>query len=336
MPEPNSDRDTDLALDALPSTDESAEAIADVDVTVDAPEGQPAEEATDDELMVETPDTEGLSEQPEEEAAEETTTEEAQYENDTEFLKAHGVEGHDTVEGYLDSNKNEFSEFMEVAKQALGYEGKPANLKEFTADLMDFMMKGKDAPPASEEGKQESEEASSTLDIDSFFNKYDHLPGDEKPFYQDFANMVSAASQKGQAEVQSQLSRVTTQSDMLLDMTWYNEAARSAGDDAIPSFAEARQLLSNSGDVRAQAVFRLEKNFGNVTNPYLQTFKSWAAAKTPSGLTRAETKQRDTNAKKVAGYKSLLKPSPATRKTTVPFGSLDQSQRETELEKIEG
>lgn len=339
MPEPNSDRDTDLALDALPSTDESAEAIADIDVTADTPEGQPAEEATDDELMVETPDTEGLSEQPEEEAAEETTseegTEEAQYENDAEFLKAQGVEGHETVEGYIGSNKSEFSEFMEVAKQALGYEGKPANLKEFTADLMDFMMKGKEGAPA-EGDEQKSEEVSPALDIDSFFNKYDHLPGDEKPFYQDFANMVSAASQKGQAEVQSQLSRVTTQSDMLLDMTWYNEAARSAGDDAIPSFAEARQLLSNSGDVRAQAVFRLEKNFGNVTNPYLQTFKTWAAAKTPSGLTRAETKQRDTNAKKVAGYKSLLKPSPATRKTTVPFGSLDQSQRETVLENVEG
>lgn len=331
----------DINEELLPKEDTNAvgddDALAEIVVNEDS-EPQPAEEATDEELGVESPESPDMTEKGEEEASTEDEAEDTpKYADDKEFLEAHGVEGHETVEGYLDSSKNDFSEFMEVAKQALGYEGKPANLKEFTQDLMGFMMNNKEAgsdTKADDTTQSTEKTADSALDIDSFFKKYDHLPGDEKPFYQDFANMVSASATKGQAEVQSQLQRVTTQSDMLLDMTWYNEAARSAGDEAIPSFAEARQLLSSSGDVRAQAVFRLERNFGNVTNPYLQTFKTWAAAKTPSGLTRAETKQRDTNAKKVAGYKSLLKPSPATRSTIQSFESLNESQRESELEKL--
>ena len=94
---------------------------------------------------------------------------------------------------------------------------------------MGFMMNNKEAgsdTKADDTTQSTEKTADSALDIDSFFKKYDHLPGDEKPFYQDFANMVSASATKGQAEVQSQLQRVTTQSDMLLDMTWYNEAAR--------------------------------------------------------------------------------------------------------------
>jgi len=119
-------------------------------------------------------------------------------------------------------------------------------------------------------------------------------------------------------EVQSRLQVLQDISEVMLARDWYNEAKSQAGDEPVPSFAEARALLQNTAQARDSALFRLMR-FGDTTaNPMTQVFNVWRAGHVPGGLTKAETAKREASAKKIAIMKGMLKSTPVTRPSGKP------------------
>lgn len=242
------------------------------------------------------------------------------YGSEAEWLKAKGVEGYDSFDAYKSASEAPFSQLKQIM-ESYGFKTEAKNLLELNQQLVEELVKGQNAPAA--EAAPQGKPETPAPDLTEFFKNYgDQIEDGHKKFYSDLASAVAqnvtSQSQKPLGEVQSRIGVLQDVSELMLARDWYNEAKSSAGDEPVPSFAEARALLQNTPQARDSALFRLVR-FGDTTaNPMTQMFNVWRAGRVPGGLTKADATKRDTAAKKIAIMKGMLKTTPATRPSNKP------------------
>lgn len=124
-----------------------------------------------------------------------------------------------------------------------------------------------------------------------------------RKFYNEFAAKVTEGAQR-------QMRTMEKLTELNLAQSWYVRAKAEAGDEQIPSFAEAYRIMQMRPELAQRALDRMNV-FGDVSiNPMETVFDTWRGIRTPSGLTKAEKAKRDADAQKLARLQKLEKAVP--------------------------
>jgi hypothetical protein len=249
------------------------------------------------------------------------------FEDQASFLAAQGIEGYASVAEFKEAEVEAPFEQLKQILGAWGYKTEAKNYAELNEQFMsDMMSRGAGSP---EQPPQEPPERprdangrfaaqpSTPSSVDAVFEKYgERLDEENRGFYKDFADAVASSSGQAIGEVQSRLQVLSDVSEMMLAQTWYNAAKAQAGEDPVPTFAEARAMMQATPQGRDAALFRMIRFGDTNANPMNQIFNVWRAGKGAGGVTKGEAAKRDASAKKIAIMKGMLKATPPTRAAT--------------------
>lgn len=233
--------------------------------------------------------------------------------SEKQFLQDNGIEGYESVADYKAAQDSALNQLKATAKAAGTDLSEAQNFGEAVRVLENQVLE------ARRNNQQYGAEGPSPLpqqasgNLDQLMQRHENdeigmkFTPELRKFYGDFAQAV-------QAPVQAQVAQMQRAAKLMMVNAWYSRATTSTGDDPIPSFQEAYNLMELRPDLAQRAFDRME-TFGDVSqNPMEAIFDQWRATRTPSGLTKGETKRRDADARKLADLKKLQRAKPQRSK----------------------